>query len=134
MKFLLDTNICVHLLRGNKAVAEAIDAAGVDNCHISEITKAELLVGQQIAIANGRKIDPSVLTRLFEILRPVAISNSIEFFAEEKVRLRALGQPLEDFDLLIGCTAVSEGMVMVSENISHMSRISGIRLENWTGM
>lgn len=131
MKFLLDTNICVHLLRGNRNVAQAIDEVGVENCFISEITKAELLLGEKIAKAKGRKIDESVLKGLFQILLPVPISGSIELFAEEKARLRASGQPIEDFDLLIGCTAVSEGMFMVSENVQHMERISGIRLLNW---
>ncbi len=131
MKYLLDTNICVHLLRGNKVVAQAIDEAGLENCYISEITKAELLIGEKIARANGRKIDESVLKRLFQILPQVPISNSIEFFAEEKARLCSESKPIEDFDLLIGCTAVSEGMILVSENARHLDRIAGIRLVNW---
>ena len=38
---------------------------------------------------------------------------------------------IEDFDLLIGCTAVANNMIMVTDNIKHFSRIYGIQLENW---
>jgi len=37
-KYLLDTNILVHLLRGHHGVAERIAQVGWDNCRISEIT------------------------------------------------------------------------------------------------
>ena len=43
MKYLLDTNICIHWLRGKYSIAERIQERGLDNCCISEITKAELL-------------------------------------------------------------------------------------------
>ena len=38
---------------------------------------------------------------------------------------------IEDFDLLIGCTAVANGMIMVTDNTKYFSRIHGIQLENW---
>ena len=41
-------------------------------------------------------------------------------------RLREL-----DSDLLIGCTAVANNMIMVTDNIKPFSRIYGIQLENW---
>ena len=41
------------------------------------------------------------------------------------------GRMIEDFDLLIGCTAVANNMIMVTDNIKHFSRIYGIQLENW---
>lgn len=41
------------------------------------------------------------------------------------------GKMIEDFDLLIGCTAVANGLVMVTDNTKHFSRIEGIVLENW---
>jgi tRNA(fMet)-specific endonuclease VapC len=38
---------------------------------------------------------------------------------------------ISDFDLLIGCTAVDKGLIMVTENRKEFERISGIHLENW---
>ena len=42
------------------------------------------------------------------------------------------GTPLDDFDLLIGTTALANALVLVTNNEAHMRRISGIQIENWT--
>lgn len=132
MTYLLDTNICVHWLRGQYDVDKAIDRVGIDNCRISEITAAELLTGANIARIRGGKNDSvDIVKEFIALLRPVPISGAIELYAQEKARLRSEGLVIEDFDLLIGCSAVSAGAVLVSENSTHLQRIHGIRLENW---
>lgn len=132
MKYLLDTNICIHWLRGQFSIAETVDAHGLENCFISEITKAELLYGQRIAMRKGVKVDQGGLEKFLDAVRTVPVSDALELYAAEKDRLCSAGTPLEDFDLLIGCTAITGGYILVSENVSHMSRLSGMRLENWS--
>lgn len=132
MTYLLDTNICVHWLRGRYDVDKAIDRVGIDNCRISEITAAELLTGANIArLRGGKKDSVDIVKEFIALLRPVPISDAIELYAQEKARLRSEGLVIEDFDLLIGCSAVSAGAVLVSENSTHLQRIHGIRLETW---
>lgn len=131
MKYLLDTNICIHLLRGRMEVAEAIDKVGLSNCCISEITKAELLVGEALAIRRGIKSSRPALERFISCLDVIPISSAIESYAGEKARLISEGLQIEDFDLLTACSAVSSGAILVTENESHMRRVAGVRLENW---
>ncbi len=50
----------------------------------------------------------------------------------EKARLRKIGKPLDDFDLLIGATAIANGLIMVTNDINHFERLRGINLEDWT--
>ena len=52
-------------------------------------------------------------------------------YGKQKDILVKSGRMIEDFDLLIGCTAVVNGMIMVTDNTKHFSRIHGIQLENW---
>jgi len=59
------------------------------------------------------------------------ILNAIETFAKEKSRLRKTGNMIDDFDLLIGATAIANNMILVTENEKHLSRLSGIQIENW---
>ena len=40
-------------------------------------------------------------------------------------------QMIEEFDMLIGSSAVHHGYVMVTENLDHFERIPGIEIENW---
>ncbi|MBW1650394.1 MAG: hypothetical protein JRJ44_06920 [Deltaproteobacteria bacterium] len=42
------------------------------------------------------------------------------------------GEPVDDFDLLIGVSSVVSQIVMVTNNPSHFERIRGIEIENWT--
>jgi tRNA(fMet)-specific endonuclease VapC len=53
-------------------------------------------------------------------------------YAKEKARLRKAGTPIDDFDLLIGATAVTHKLIMVTNNTKHFKRINGIKLEDWT--
>lgn len=44
---MLDSNICVYILRGRKGMREQLQKVGWDNCCISEMTVAELLYGAE---------------------------------------------------------------------------------------
>ncbi len=131
VKYLLDTNICIHLFRNQYGIRDAINTVGFGNCAISELTKAELLQGEMMAAARGHAVNPEPLRFFLRKITIIPISDAVELFAKEKVRLLSVGTPIEDFDILIACTAIVNGLTMVSENVSHFGRISGIRLENW---
>lgn len=60
------------------------------------------------------------------------IFNSLDFYATEKARLRKKGNQLDDFDLLIGATAVSNNLILVTKNVSDFERIGGIKISDWT--
>jgi len=42
------------------------------------------------------------------------------------------GTPVDDFDLLIGVTAITHNLIMVTNNTGHFKRIKAIALEDWT--
>lgn len=54
--YLLDTNICIFLLRGKYDVDKKIDSVGLGNCAISEITVAELKYGATLGSCYDLKI------------------------------------------------------------------------------
>jgi len=125
-QYLLDTNICVFLLRGQYDIDKKLDKIGLEHCYISEITEAELKYGAEL----GRRIEQ--LDEFLSALKILPISNAIDLYASEKARLRVAGTPADDdFDLLIGCTAVVNDMVMVTENMKHFKNLTDIQLENW---
>jgi len=61
----------------------------------------------------------------------VPIYSSLNIYAKEKARLRKAGKLIDDFDILIGVTAVSNNLILVTENEKHLSRISKVKIENW---
>lgn len=62
----------------------------------------------------------------------IPISPSLDLFAAEKARLQLEGRPVDNFDLLIGATAVFHELTLVTGNIRHFDRLQGIKLEDWT--
>lgn len=131
-QYLLDTNICVFLLRGQYDIDKKLDKVGLARCYISEITEAELKYGAELGRRKGLKQRIEQLDEFLSALKILPISNAIDLYASEKARLRVAGTPADDdFDLLIGCTAVVNDMVMVIENMKHFKNLTGIQLENW---
>lgn len=109
-----------------------LDKVGLENCYISEITEAELKYGAELGRRKGLKQRIQILENLFTTVQILPISKAIDLFASEKARLRLAGTPADDdFDLLIGCTAIVHNMTMVTENIKDFKNLSGIKLENW---
>lgn len=49
----------------------------------------------------------------------------------EKARLRSTGTMINNFDLLIGCTALEKELIMVTENVKEFERIQNLKIENW---
>lgn len=68
------------------------------------------------------------IERLFTVL---PIRNAIETYADTKAYLNSKGLLIDDFDLLIGATAICHKLIMVTENVKHLSRMPQIRIENW---
>ena len=56
----------------------------------------------------------------------------MDIYAKEKARLRKHGMLIDDFDILIGSTAIANDMTMVTNNVAHLSRLNNIIIEDWT--
>lgn len=113
-------------------VRERINAVGFDNCCISEMTVAELKVGKILGqLKGGPKYKEQPMKEFFDAITIIPVSPILDRYAEEKARLTLTGTPTGEFDLLIGCTAVAEKMIMVTENVDDFKNIKGIQIENW---
>ncbi|WP_445735900.1 type II toxin-antitoxin system VapC family toxin [Mariniflexile sp.] len=129
MKYLLDTNICIHLFRGKFNLIEKFQEINLEDCAISEITLAELIFGAENS-PNPKK-NYKIIDTFSEQVKILPIFNSIPTYAKEKVRLRKQGKMISDFDLLIGSTAIANDLIMITENVKEFERISNIEIENW---
>jgi tRNA(fMet)-specific endonuclease VapC len=127
--YLLDTNICIYFLKGLFDLNRKIHEVSISRCFISEITLAELKFGAENSEHKVRNRD--TVNRFAQHFAIFPILNSLDTYAREKTRLRQIGQPLDDFDLLIGSTAITHGLTLVTRNTSHFNRMAGIQLENW---
>lgn len=127
--YLLDSNICIHLLRRRAEVINKVIEVKWSNCCISEMTVVELFYGAESSANKEQNLKE--VEEFVNSINVIPLSICIREFCRQKAKLRSEGKLIEDYDLFIGCTAVSNGCIMVSENSKHLSRIEGIALENW---
>ncbi|KAB2944277.1 MAG: PIN domain protein [Candidatus Methanoperedens nitroreducens] len=130
MKFLLDTNICIYLLNGNEILKKKIGEIGIYSLSISNATLAELYFGAY----NSRNVSAN-MKRIETFKKNLIVysdsSASAEAFGRFKSKLKAQGQIIEDFDILIASIAYANECILVTNNPIHFERIDEIKIENW---
>ena len=129
-KYLLDTNVIVDLLRGApESLISKLRTIGLNSCAIADITKYELYCG---VFESKNACDN--FTRVLEALSELEVIPSSDAYmtaAAQKAELYSKGTPIEDFDLLIGCTALCSERVLLTKNVKHMSRIEYLDIETY---
>jgi predicted nucleic acid-binding protein len=108
---------------------QKIRKVGIHNCAISEITYAELIYGAERSESVEKNLQ--TIERFTNHLAILPIFNAISVFGKEKARIRSKGDMISDFDLLIGATAISNNMIMVTRNVKEFKRLKLIKIENW---
>ena len=126
---LIDTDVCVEILRGNREVIQRRRAT-TETVAISFMTVAELYFGAY------KSSEPEYNRSLVEkFLLTVQIRHSdiqiLERFGIIKSSLQRDGQTLADADVLIAATALSNTAKLVTGNVRHYERIEGLKIENW---
>ena len=128
-KYLLDTCVCISMFRNEGNVRETIRKIGTRNCYISEITVAELYFGLAKSSEKQRKMeDIREVQRLFRV---IPVYSSFKEYGEIRQTLEHTGLRVDQFDLLIGATAIHHKMTLVTSNLKHFERIQGLEIENW---
>ncbi len=130
LRYMLDTNLCIRVLRDRPAgLRERFNAEAAGLC-ISSVTLAELLHGAEKAA------------------RPVEMRQQVEGFAARltvlpfddaaavhygdiRADLERRGQVIGPYDLMIAGHARSKGLVVVTGNLGEFIRVAGLRAEDW---
>jgi tRNA(fMet)-specific endonuclease VapC len=130
MQYLLDTSICVFFLRGNLHLDKIIREKGLENFFISEITVFELKYGAENSY--DPKKSHQAVDKFVKGLTIIPIFGIVDLYAKSKVNLRKKGTPLHDeFDLIIGVTALAHEMTLVTDNLKDFRHIKNLKLANW---
>jgi tRNA(fMet)-specific endonuclease VapC len=119
-------------MKGKFDLGAKFDNVPANSCFISEITLAELKFGVEKSEKPNK--NTVVLNNFLTGVQVLPIFHALDLYAKEKARLQKAGTPIDDFDLLIGVTAVKHTLIMVTNNTNHFNRINGIILEDWTVM
>jgi tRNA(fMet)-specific endonuclease VapC len=132
MKYILDTNILVAVLNGQKEAVESLDSLGIEHeAVLSVIVFGELCYG---ALSSARTAENlAKINGLAAVLVLAPVDRAVaRRFAEVKALLRRAGIAKSDADLFIAATALELDAVLVTNDRAlHDSSIPGLKLENW---
>ena len=131
MKLMLDTNICIYLIKQQPpSIIERFLSHPVGDIRISSITVAELAYG----VSKSRHSSKN-RHALEQFLAPLQVAGFDQAAAWSYGRLRgqleAKGTPIGSMDMLIAAHALSLEVRLVSNNVREFQRVPGLRLANW---
>ncbi len=127
---MLDTNLCIRILRDRPAGLRERFNQEADALCISTIVLTELLAGAEKSnppTENRREID-----RFAARLEVLTFDHAAAVHAAEiRGQLERRGQAIRGYDTLIAGHARSRGLIVVTGNLREFSRVEGLRAEDW---
>ena len=128
-KYLLDTNSWIEYFKDRNGVPDKVDALPREQLAVSEITIAELIYGAY----NSANFDKHYreATWLRENIEVYPISDALDEYGIIRFATKRKGNPIGQFDLLIGATALQFGLIVVTDNEKDFLPMPGIKTENW---
>ena len=130
LRYMLDTNVCIYVMNNHPGEFRIRFNRLSDQLSISTIALAELLFGAEKSRERNRNLQSvDEFTARLQVLSFSATAAA--HYGQIRAELSASGKIAGPHDMLIGAHARSEGLVLVTNNTSEFSRISGLRVENW---
>lgn len=132
--YLLDTDICIEILRKNPKVLAKARVRRRAPAKVSTITAGELFYGAWKSDASRREDRLQSVREFLEAAELIAFDlKAAERYGAFKADLARQGLLIGDNDLQIASIAVAYGLVLVSNNTQHFTRLLplGLKLESW---
>ncbi|WP_288229476.1 type II toxin-antitoxin system VapC family toxin [uncultured Desulfovibrio sp.] len=128
---LLDTNICIYLIKNNPPeVRERFAAYAPGEIGIASISVAELHYGVEKSASrerNARALE--VLLLPLEIV-PFDMA-AAQIYGSIRAMLERRGTPIGGMDMLIAAVALARNCTLITHNLREFERIDGLRCESW---
>ena len=131
MQYLLDTNICIYLIKQKPPkVLARFQTLALTDIGISSITVAELEYG--VCKSQQQEKNRSALMQFLIALEIVEFDQAAAtLYGSIRSDLESRGLVIGAMDMLIAAHALSLGVTLVSNNVREFSRIANLSLENW---
>jgi len=131
MSYMLDTNICIYLIKRNpESVLKKMQENMWSGLCISSITLAEL----QHGVYNSKSAPKNevALTQFLSIIDILPFDDEAAFeYGKVAADLQKKGTPIGSMDTLIAGHALATGKTLVSNNVKEFNRVIGLNIENW---
>lgn len=126
---MLDTNSWIEYFKNRNGVADHVDALPRTQLCASEITVAELIYGAY----NSKNFEKHYREAMWlkNNIEIYPISDALDDYGDIRFATKRKGNPIGQFDLLIGATARHYDLTVVTDNQKDFSPMPGVKIENW---
>lgn len=132
MKRILDSNVCIDVLRGRQKVIDHLVACPPKDCFISAVTEFELFQGACRAPAERRKEEHSKVSLFMTALQILPFDpECARIAARINADLLNRGTPISVTDIFIAATGLRHRYTVVTNNTKDFRRIEGLALDDW---
>lgn len=129
-KFILDTDICIYWLKGNRNIEKNIINYGLENILITFITECELFYGAYKSLRKEKNL--AAIEEVKNKIQTFHTNGEVpSLYGKIKAELETKGRPLDDADLLIASIALANNATLVTNNSEHFKRIRDLKIVNW---
>ena len=131
MRFMLDTNICIYIIKQKPPeVLVRFNSYVVGDIAVSSITVAELQFGVQKSQQPERNQQA-----LNHFLLPLTVvdfdQTAATTYGEVRASLERQGRPIGPLDMLIAAHALNLKLTLATNNAGEFARVQGLVVENW---
>ena len=131
MRYLLDTCVISDFIKGELGTQARLKQTPPNDIAVSVITVMELRYGLLINPQRAQKIEPAIVSFLTSVTTLSFGKAEAEQAAQIRAILKAQGQPIGAYDVLIAATALQHNLFMVTANQREFDRVPGLQTENW---
>jgi tRNA(fMet)-specific endonuclease VapC len=133
VKYVLDTNVVSALMRGDARVLGRLEKVPKADVSIPQPVFAEIAFGlERLPRSKRRERLARKCDQIREEIGRCPWTDAVsDAFGEIKSALERRGELIEDFDIAIAAHALANDAVLVSANVTHMSRAPGVTVEDW---
>lgn len=130
LKYLLDTNIVIYVLKRRPIEVLKIFNTNASRMAISSITLSELIYGAEKSL----NIDKN-LEAIDEFISHLDVlpydAKASQHYGQIKASLEKRGEIIGENDIHIAAHAISQGLILVTNNVREFQRVPHLALENW---
>jgi tRNA(fMet)-specific endonuclease VapC len=131
MRYLLDSSVCVDVLRARRPALRRLAGISPDATAVSVMTVAELRHG--LLRARAQEAASERLARFLELIEVLPFdAAAAAHHAQVRHALALAGTPIGERDLVIAATALAHQVVVATGNVGEFRRVPGLRVEEWT--
>jgi tRNA(fMet)-specific endonuclease VapC len=132
--YVLDTNAVSALMRGDEAVVKRLASHVPADVAIPQPVIAEIAYGiERLPRSRRRRLLQSRFDLVCSEIPRTAWTDTVsQAYGRVKATLERRGTRIEDFDAAIAAHALAAGATLVTANLEHMTRVPGLKVEDWT--